>query len=160
VLDQERIAAYAGATGDPTRAVQAGETVPAVFPIILAFEAQEAARADLPDGIWERVRGGVHGEHDIVMHRPLHPGETLDTWAQLLPTTPRGATPRYPETGRPTTSTSTSHGPPDSTSCSRTGCAPWRCVLTGCSTSSGSAILLACAGSRFGSRRRPALAVT
>lgn len=58
VLDQERIAAYAGATGDPTRAVQAGETVPAVFPIILAFEAQEAAGADLP-------------------------GETLDTWAQL-----------------------------------------------------------------------------
>jgi len=83
VLDQERIVAYAGATGESTRAVQAGEAVPAVFPIILAFEAQEAARADLPDGIWERVRGGVHGEHDIVLYRPLNPGETLDTWAQL-----------------------------------------------------------------------------
>ena len=83
VLDSERIAAYADATDDPTVAVRNGEAVPAVYPIILAFEAQEAARADLPDAIWERVRGGVHGEHDIVLHRPLRPGEALDTWAEL-----------------------------------------------------------------------------
>jgi acyl dehydratase len=25
----------------------------------------------------------VHGEHDIVLHRPLRPGEALDTWAGL-----------------------------------------------------------------------------
>ena len=25
----------------------------------------------------------MHGEHDIVLHRPLVPGETLDTWSQI-----------------------------------------------------------------------------
>jgi acyl dehydratase len=83
VLDVERIAAYADATDDPTPAVRVGSAVPAVFPIILGFDALEAARADLPETIWERVRGGVHGEHDIVLHRPLRPGEALDTWAEL-----------------------------------------------------------------------------
>ncbi len=83
LLDRERIAAYADATGDHTPAVRAGVAVPAVFPIIVGFDALEAARADLPDAIWERVRGGVHGEHDIVLHRPLRPGEALDTWAGL-----------------------------------------------------------------------------
>ena len=57
--------------------------VPAVFPVILVFAAQEAARADLPAAAWERARGGVHGEHDIVLHRPLVLDEPLDTWAQI-----------------------------------------------------------------------------
>jgi acyl dehydratase len=83
VLDAPRILAYADATADPTVTVRAGRAVPAIFPIILAFAAQEAARADLPESIWERVRGGVHGEHDIVLHRPLRVGESLDTWAEL-----------------------------------------------------------------------------
>jgi acyl dehydratase len=83
VLGRERIAAYADATGDHTPAVRVGAAVPAVFPIIVGFDALEAARADLPGAIWERVRGGVHGEHDIVLHRPLRPGEALDTWAGL-----------------------------------------------------------------------------
>jgi acyl dehydratase len=83
VLDKARIAAYADATGDPTVAVRLGAAVPAVFPIIVGFEALETARADLPDAIWARVRGGVHGEHDIVLHRPLRPGETLDTSTEL-----------------------------------------------------------------------------
>ena len=60
-----------------------GQAVPAVFPVILVFAAQEAARADVPAEAWQRVRGGVHGEHDIVMHRPLGPGETLETWSQI-----------------------------------------------------------------------------
>jgi acyl dehydratase len=83
VLDEARIAAYADATADPTAAVRLAAAVPAVFPIIVGFEALETARADLPDAVWERVRGGVHGEHDIVLHRPLCPGETLDTWTEL-----------------------------------------------------------------------------
>lgn len=77
------IAAYAAATGDHSPAVLDGLAVPAVFPVILIFEAQEAARADLPAALWERARGGVHGEHDIVFHRPLIPGEHLDTWSQI-----------------------------------------------------------------------------
>jgi acyl dehydratase len=78
-LAPEDIAAYAAATGDQTAAVLDGLAVPAVFPVILVFTPQEAARADVPEAVWQRVRGGVHGEHDIVLHRPLVPGERLDT---------------------------------------------------------------------------------
>jgi acyl dehydratase len=82
-LEPQVIAAYAAATGDQTPAVLDGVAVPAVFPVILVFGAQEAARADMPAAAWERARGGVHGEHDIVLHRPLVPGEPLDTSSQI-----------------------------------------------------------------------------
>jgi len=79
----DTIAAYAAATCDDTAAVLGGRAVPPVFPVILVFAAQEAARAEVPAEAWQRVRGGVHGEHDIVMHRPVTPGETLDTWSRI-----------------------------------------------------------------------------
>jgi acyl dehydratase len=82
-LEPDAIAAYAAATGDRTAAVLEGRAVPAVFPVLLVFTAQEAARADVPEAVWRRVRGGVHGEHDIVLHRPLEPGERLDTSSQI-----------------------------------------------------------------------------
>jgi acyl dehydratase len=82
-LAPDHIAAYAAATGDQTPAVLHGLAVPAVFPVILVFEAQEASRADLPAAAWERARGGVHGEHDIVLHRPPVVDEPLDTWSQI-----------------------------------------------------------------------------
>jgi len=82
-LDPEHIAAYAAATGDETAAVLAGEAVPAVFPVIVAFRAQQAANGDLPAAAWRQARGGVHGEHDIVLHRPLVPSESLDTWSAI-----------------------------------------------------------------------------
>ena len=82
-LEPDSIAAYAAAISDDTASVLAGRTVPAVFPVILVFTAVEAARADVPEAAWRRVRGGVHGGHDIVLHRPLAPGERLDTWSQI-----------------------------------------------------------------------------
>ncbi|HEX3546655.1 MAG TPA: MaoC/PaaZ C-terminal domain-containing protein [Mycobacterium sp.] len=82
-LDPGVIASYAAATGDQTAAVLNGSAVPAVFPVILVFDAQEAARADVPAGAWRRARGGVHGEHDIRLHRPVRPGERLETWSQV-----------------------------------------------------------------------------
>jgi acyl dehydratase len=91
-LAPETIAAYAAATGDHTAAVLDGRAVPAVFPVILIFTPEEAARADVPEGVWQHVRGGVHGEHDIVVHRPLVPGERLDTsaWLSAVRTTRAG----------------------------------------------------------------------
>ena len=82
-LDPEAIAAYAAATGDRTASVLGGLAVPAVFPVILVFTPNEAARGDLPESVWQHVRGGVHGAHDIVLHRPLVPGEPLATWSQI-----------------------------------------------------------------------------
>lgn len=91
-LAPEVIAAYAAATGDQTQAVLAGRAAPAVFPVILVFTPQEAARADLPEAVWQRVRGAVHGEHDIVLHRPLIPGEPLETssWISAVRTSRAG----------------------------------------------------------------------
>jgi acyl dehydratase len=85
-LAPDAIAAYAAATGDDTVSVLTGHAVPAVFPVILVFTAVETARADVPAAAWERVRGGVHGEHDIVIHRPVAPGETFDTWSEISAT--------------------------------------------------------------------------
>ncbi|MFI5507192.1 MaoC/PaaZ C-terminal domain-containing protein [Mycobacterium sp. NPDC051804] len=82
-LDPETIARYAAATGDRTASVQNGLAVPAVFPVILVFAPNEAARTDLPDAAYQGARGGVHGEHDIVLHRPLVPGEPLQTWSRI-----------------------------------------------------------------------------
>ncbi len=82
-LEPQCISAYAAATDDDTASVLAGQAVPAVFPASLIFSAVETARADVPAEAWKRVRGGVHGEHDIVLHRPLIPGEGLTTWSQI-----------------------------------------------------------------------------
>jgi len=91
-LDPDLIAAYAAVTGDETGAVLDGLAVPAVFPVILVFAPNEAARADLPAAAYQGARGGVHGEHDIVVHRPLIPGERLDTssWISAIRTTRAG----------------------------------------------------------------------
>ena len=91
-VDPETIARYAAATGDQTTSVLNGLAVPAVFPVILVFAPNEAARADLPDTAYQGARGGVHGEHDIVLHRPLAPGEPLQTWSRFsaVPTTTAG----------------------------------------------------------------------
>jgi len=82
-LEPDRIAAYAAATGDETAAVLAGKAVPPVYPVVLAFGAQQAANADVPAAAWRQARGGLHGEHDIVLHRPLVPDEPLDTWSSV-----------------------------------------------------------------------------
>lgn len=91
-LARDAIAAYAAATGDRTATVLTGRAVPAIFPVILVFAPQEAARADVPEAVWENVRGGVHGEHDIILHRPLVPGERLDTssWISAVRTSRAG----------------------------------------------------------------------
>lgn len=82
-LDPETIARYAAATGDRTASVLDGLAVPAVLPVLLVFDPNEAARADVPDAAYRGARGGVHGEHDIVVHRPLIPGEPLQTWSRI-----------------------------------------------------------------------------
>jgi acyl dehydratase len=82
-LDPETITRYAAVTGDRTAAVLDGNAVPVVFPVLLVFAPNEVARADLPDAAYRGARGGVHGEHDIVLHRPLLPGEPLETWSQI-----------------------------------------------------------------------------
>ena len=81
-IDPDLIARYAAATNDVAVATSGGRAVPATFPVLLVFEAQYAANAVVPRVVFESGRSGVHGEHDVVIHRPLVPGEVLETWSE------------------------------------------------------------------------------
>jgi acyl dehydratase len=82
VLDADVVAQYAAATNDTSPAVAAGAAVPATFPVILIFDAQWAANAAVPKAVYQSGRNGVHGEHEVLLHGPLVPGEELETFSQ------------------------------------------------------------------------------
>jgi acyl dehydratase len=55
------------------------------------FEVQERARPLLvPGPIQAAAVGGVHGEHDLVVHRAIVPDEPLRTWVDLHGVRPAG----------------------------------------------------------------------
>jgi acyl dehydratase len=81
-LDPSVIAQYAAATNDTNASVLAGVAVPATFPVILIFDAQWAANAAVPKSVYQSGRNGVHGEHEVLLHRPLVPGEALETFSE------------------------------------------------------------------------------
>lgn len=82
-LDADLVRRYAAATRDPSTAAQAGEVVPPVAVVTQIWQAQEEARAALvPEELQRSAAGGVHGEHDVVLHRPIRPGEPLQTWVE------------------------------------------------------------------------------
>lgn len=90
-LDRDLIRRYAAATLDPSPAAQAGNAVPVVAIVTQIWAAQESARAALVSPQMQAsASGGVHGEHDIVMHRPIRPGEVLQTWVEGLGARPAG----------------------------------------------------------------------
>jgi acyl dehydratase len=81
-LDPVSVGRYAAATNDTDPRTLAGEAVPPTYPVILVFDAQYAANAVVPREVFESGRSGVHGEHEVLLHRPLVPGETLTTWSE------------------------------------------------------------------------------
>lgn len=82
-LDQDLLRRFAGATKDRSPSVQAGEAVPPTGIVTQIWQAQNASRDRLvPAGLRGGATGGVHGEHDIVLHRPIVPGERLVTWVE------------------------------------------------------------------------------
>lgn len=72
---------YAAATADPSPVAQAGEEAPAVALVTQIWQAQTAGAAALwhPE-VTGSMTGGVHGQHDIVLHRPIEPDEPLTIW--------------------------------------------------------------------------------
>ncbi|MBV9952093.1 MAG: MaoC family dehydratase N-terminal domain-containing protein [Acidimicrobiia bacterium] len=82
-LDADLVRAYAQATADPNAGPVAGSAVPPVAIVTQIWEAQSAAFAELvPQAVKGTMSGGVHGEHDVVLHRPIVPGEELQTWVE------------------------------------------------------------------------------
>ena len=83
VLDPETLRRYADATHDSSSSVRDGAVVPPVALVTCIWEAQEQGRrAVVPDALLSAAVGGVHGEHDVVVHRPIRPGEPLRVWVE------------------------------------------------------------------------------
>jgi acyl dehydratase len=82
-LGADLVRAYAAATGDPSPRARAGEAIPPVAIVTQIWGAQTAGRAvAVPAAIQQAATGGVHGEHDVVLHRAIVPGEPLRTWVE------------------------------------------------------------------------------
>lgn len=91
-LDADLIRKFAEATRDPSARVRSAEVVPPVAAVTLLWAAQEASRAELiPVEFQSEATGGVHGAHDLVVHRPIHPGEPLQTWVEGRAARTRGS---------------------------------------------------------------------
>lgn len=90
-LDADLVRRYAAATKDPSATAQAGEAVPPVAVVTQIWEAQTAGREALvPEALVRSATGGVHGEHDVVLHRPIAPGERLRTTVEGHGSRPAG----------------------------------------------------------------------
>ena len=82
-LDPAAIDQYAAATNDTNAPVATGTAVPGDVPgdpdlrRAVGGERRGAARRCTQSG-----RNGVHGEHEVLLHRPLVPGEALETFSE------------------------------------------------------------------------------
>jgi acyl dehydratase len=84
-LSPDLLANFAAATGDHGWDEFAGSSVPPLCVVTLIWEAQSAGRLQLvPAWLQNAATGGVHGEHDVVVHRPLVPDEPLSTWVEAF----------------------------------------------------------------------------
>ena len=71
-VTEERVAAFAAATGTPR---DAGDPAPATFPIVIAFEAMTALMQD--PGVGIELHRVVHGEQRFAYTRPVVAGDVL-----------------------------------------------------------------------------------
>ena len=82
-IDADLVRRFLSATNDAAAEVSAGTVVPLTMLATVIWPAQEATRtATVPEAIQRTATGGVHGEHDIVVHRPIVAGELLRTWVE------------------------------------------------------------------------------
>ena len=81
-VTRERLAQYAAATNDPTPAHLSGDVGSPVFAIVPVFDAMMAPAVDVvPMAIFGRI---THGEQDFHFHRPIKPGDRLESSARVI----------------------------------------------------------------------------
>jgi acyl dehydratase len=81
VIDTDRVAAFAAAIGDPHPPHRSGAVAPPTYIVVPTFDLVVQA-LDQAVGL-ERMGGGVHGEEDIWVHRPLAAGSRLRAHATV-----------------------------------------------------------------------------
>jgi acyl dehydratase len=84
VLSGAMAAALARATRDDTPQYIDGTALPPTAIATQTYAAQLAAILELvPEPVFAAARGGVHGRHDLLLHRAIAPGEELQTLVEL-----------------------------------------------------------------------------
>ena len=84
LLDAARAQRYAAATNDGTPVYEEGSPVPPLFVVVPIFDlVHRAIRESVPVSVMAAARAAVHGEHDIVFHRPALIGSHVRSRAEL-----------------------------------------------------------------------------
>jgi len=81
-VDPDHVAAYALATNDDNPLYLDGSAVPPVFAAVVAWSAFWGV-PPIPEEALAGTIGGVHGEHDIRIHRPVKVGGWCHTVGEL-----------------------------------------------------------------------------
>jgi acyl dehydratase len=90
-FDLDRVRRFGSVTGQAHPRPGAGRLVPPGAAVTLLWSAQNAGRQALvPREFQEAATGGVHGEHDVVLHRPIALDEPLFTWVEGWGVRPAG----------------------------------------------------------------------
>jgi acyl dehydratase len=106
-LDADLVRSFAEATRDASPLYRSGEAVPPTLLATMIYKAQAASMGALiPASVLSPATGGVHGEHEILLHRPLVPGEQVTTYVEPFSMRPAKGNlrvtfrhPAYDETG-------------------------------------------------------------
>src|SRR5688572_10463063 len=80
-VDPDNVVAYALASNDENPLYLSGEAVPPVFAVAVAWNAFMSA-SPVPAEAMEGSIGGVHGEHDLHIRKPIVPGTWLHTTSE------------------------------------------------------------------------------
>jgi acyl dehydratase len=84
VLDGAMAAALAAATLDDTASYVDGTALPPTAIATQTYAPQMAAIFELvPELVFAAAHGGVHGRHDLVLHRAIRPGEELHSLVEM-----------------------------------------------------------------------------
>lgn len=79
-LSPDLVRRFAAATGDPSPLLREGRVVPPSLLATQAYRPQFAAMLELvPERVFSVARSGVHGQHDLYLHRPITSGDALHT---------------------------------------------------------------------------------
>jgi acyl dehydratase len=96
VVTAEEIEAYAGASGDPNPMYAKGpaQVASPIFPVVPGFPLMGTVTTD-PDLNLENPLMILHGEEEIVHHRPIRAGETLVLTPSLVSVEDKGRNGAY-----------------------------------------------------------------
>jgi acyl dehydratase len=82
---------FAGATLDASQAFRDGRLVPPSLVATQIYRAQFVAMKELvPEDIFASARTGVHGQHDLLLHRPITSDDSLHTFVETHSARPSG----------------------------------------------------------------------